>query len=92
MLSKPLAIFLIFLTLFSVFVLIGLPRVYEISTVSLILTTLILHLIIIVLFVLDISKNQRMPNKWVWMVLIFLAPVIIMIAYTVTYVPSRAAT
>ena len=61
----------------------------DINTLILLLLQVIITLIILIWFLIDIYRNPNVPNRWVWIVLTLIATGVVMIAYTITYVPNK---
>ena len=63
----------------------------DIHMMALLMLHSLVSFTILVWFLIDIYRNPHVRNRWVWMVLTFIASGVVMIVYTVTYVPEKHA-
>jgi hypothetical protein len=90
MLTKKLAIILIAaMVLSSILAVLG-SLFYEVDILVVLLLHTMIYTVIIVWFIADIYRNTQVPYRWVWIILTILAPIVLLIAYTITYIPSKS--
>lgn len=90
MLSRRLGYILIAIIVMSSILLVMIVGVFEteIFVIALLIHCAI-YFVVLVVFIIDIIKNPVIPLGWVWIILIILAPIVIMIAYTITYLGAK---
>lgn len=88
MLTKTLAFILIFCSFVVALIGVAFIEFTEIDTLMILLVLVINQLFVQCWFIMDIYRNKQVPYPWVWILLTFMAPIVIFIIYTIIYVPS----
>lgn len=91
MLSKKSGYLLIALAVLSSILTVITIQFYEFDPIDIMMIVLVLaivHFVVMIVFIVDAYRNGSVQNRWIWIVLMIIAPIVVMIAYTLTYVPD----
>lgn len=91
MLSKKIGYILIAMVVLSSILTVIMIQFYDIEILNLLLALTFVHFVAMLVFVIDIYRNLSVPYRWVWIVLMIMAPIVVMIAYTITYIPDTVS-
>ncbi len=91
MLSKNLCYVIIALVVLSSTLAVIIIQFYELETLMILLALTLIHFVAMLMFIIDIYRNSSVRYRWIWVVLMIMAPIVIMIAYTLTYVSESTS-
>ncbi|MEQ9300868.1 MAG: hypothetical protein RIF33_20005 [Cyclobacteriaceae bacterium] len=91
MLSRKLGYILIAMVTLSSILAVIIIQFYDVEILKLLLALTFVHFVALLVFIIDIYRNSSVPYRWVWIVLMIMAPIIVMIAYTITYIPDAVS-
>ena len=87
MLSRKLGYLFIVIVIMSSILCMVAATFYGLDIIAALLIHSTIYFVVLMVFIIDIAKNPSVSLGWVWIILIILAPVVIMIVYTITYLP-----
>jgi hypothetical protein len=90
MLTRKLAFILITLIVFSSVMLVAINWFCDVDFLMFLGVYTLVYAVILIWFMVDIYRNTKVPYRWVWILLSIMAPLVIMIAYSIVYIPSTS--